>query len=157
MNTILHILYLGVQALRLILSACIVVPAILLIGGFDRMRTPDFGGLLFISVYIFWVFAFIALNRIVKVIKSCKRGDFFAESNAPYIRFLAYVLIIYSIGLPVIKFVLKIINEGRLELSYAFDLDYAFVSHLSLGLILMLLAKIVERGRALKIDQDLTI
>lgn len=158
MKTILHSLYLGVQALRLVLSACIVTPVVLLITDAVRVRETNLESIfLFLPVYIFWVFAFISLNRIVPVIKRCKQADYFAKSNASSVRFLAYVLIIYAIGIPVLKFIFKIFEENRLELSYVFDIEYAFVSHLALGLILLLLAKIIDRGRALEIDHKLTI
>lgn len=158
MKSILHLLYLGVQFLRLVLSACIVIPLILLITGGVRIRDSNLEAiLLFLPVYMFWVFAFIALNSIVPVIKRCKRGDYFAKSNASSIRFLAYVLIIYALGVPVLKFILKVIEQSKFEISYVFDLEYAFVSHLALGLILLLLAKIIDRGRALEIDQQFTI
>ncbi|MFD0931611.1 DUF2975 domain-containing protein [Psychroflexus salinarum] len=158
MKTILHTLYLGVQVLRLVLSACIVTPVVLLITGAERIRETNLESvILFLPVFIFWVFAFISLNRIVPVIKRCKRGDYFNKSNASSVRFLAYVLIVYAIGIPVLKFILKAFVQNRLELSYVFDIEYAFVSHLALGLILLLLAKIIDRGRALEIDHKLTI
>ncbi|SDG78037.1 DUF2975 domain-containing protein [Psychroflexus sediminis] len=158
MKTILQSLYLGVQFLRLVLSACIVTPLVLFITGAERIRESNLESVLFfLPVYIFWVFAFIALNRIVPVIKRCKQGDYFAKSNALSVRFLAYVLIIYAIGIPVLKFMLKAFEQNRLELSFVFDLEYAFVSHLALGLILLLLAKIIDRGRELEIDHKLTI
>lgn len=158
MNTILQMLYLGVQVLRLVLSACIVTPVVLLITGAERMINFNLESvLLFLPVYIFWVFAFVSLNRIVAVIKRCKLGDYFAKSNASTLRFLAYVLIIYAIGVPVVKFILKVVEQNRLEFSYVFNLEYAFVSHLALGLILLLLAKIIDRGRELEIDHKLTI
>lgn len=158
MKTILQTLYLGVQVLRLVLSACIVTPVILFITGAERMINFNLESvLLFLPVYIFWIFAFISLNRVLPVIKRCKQGDYFAKSNASSIRFMAYVLIIYAIGIPVLKFIFKAIEQNRFELSYVFDLEYAFVSHLALGLILLLLAKIIDRGRVLEIDHKLTI
>jgi hypothetical protein len=158
MKTILQLIYLGVQALRLILSACIVIPGILLITGANQIKSADVeSSLIFLSVYLFWIFAFISLNRIVPVIKRCKQGDYFAESNASSIRFLAYVLVIYAVGSPFLKFILKIIEQNKLELNYGFDTKHMFVSQLALGLILLLLAKIIDRGRDLEIDQKLTI
>lgn len=158
MKTILHTLYLGVHFLRLVLIACIVTPVVLLITGAERIRETNLESIfLFLPVYIFWMFAFVALNRIVPVIKRCKQGDYFDKSNASAVRFLAYVLIIYALGIPVLKFILKAFEQNRLELSYVFNLEYAFVSHLALGLILLLLAKIIDRGRELEIDHKLTI
>ena len=158
MKTILHILYLGAQALRLILSACIVTPVILLITESRwNLGSSLESAALFLSVYIFWVFAFIALNRIVPVIKRCKKQDYFAEANSSSIRFLAYVLIIYAVGTPVLEFILKVFEDNRLEIDYVFDIEYAFASQLALGLILLLLAKIIDRGRVLELDHKLTI
>lgn len=158
MKSILNLLYIGVQVLRLALSTCIVVYAFLFFDSFERLFTSEIEfALVSLPVFLFWVFAFLALNRILPVIKRCKHGDYFAKSNASSIRFLAYVLIIYAIGIPVLKFILKAIEQNRLELSYVLDLEYAFVSHLALGLILLLLAKIIDRGRELEIDQKLTI
>lgn len=157
MKSILHILYLGVQILRLILSACIVTPAVLLITGAKRNLSNLDSAALFFFVYIFWVFAFIALNRIVPVIKRCKRQDYFAEANSSSIRFLAYVLIIYALGVPILKFILMKLEDNRLEIDDVLNIEYGFVSQLALGFVLFLLAKIVDRGRALEVDHKLTI
>jgi len=51
----------------------------------------------------------------------------------------------------------KIVELGRLEFSFVINIEYSFISHLALGLILLLLVKIVERGRELEVDQELTI
>jgi hypothetical protein len=158
MKSILHVLHVGVQVLRLVLSACIVTPVVLFITGAEQIRDSNLEAmLLFLSVYIFWVFAFIALNRIIPVIKRCKKQDYFAEANSTSIRFLAYVLIIYALGAPVLKFILNVLEDNRLEIDYVFEIEYAFASQLALGLILLLLAKVIDRGRALELDHKLTI
>jgi hypothetical protein len=158
MKSILHLLYVGVQVLRLVLSACIVTPVVLLITGAKQISDSNLEAFpLFASVYTFFVFAFISLNRIVPVIKRCKQGDYFAESNSSSIRFLACVLIIYALGVPVLKFIPKALEYSKFEVSYIFELEYAFASQLALGFILLLLAKIVDSGRALEIDHKLTI
>jgi hypothetical protein len=158
MKTILDLLYVGVQLLRLVLSACIVVSTFLFFNGMDRFMASDFEfALMTLPVFVFWVFAFIALNRILGVIKCCKHLNYFSQSNAQSIKFLAYVLIVYAIGVPFLEFIFKIVELGRLEFSFVIDIEYSFISHLALGLILLLLAKIVERGRELEVDQELTI
>ncbi|SHE62217.1 Protein of unknown function [Psychroflexus salarius] len=158
MKTSLKLLYVGVQFLRLVLSACIVVYTYLFFNDIDDMLTSYLRfALISLPVFIFWVFAFSALNKIVPVIKRCLNQDFFAPENAKSIRFLAYVLIIYAIGSPILNFVFKVIEHGKFELSLAFDIEHAFVSHFALGLILLILAQIINRGRTLEIDQKLTI
>jgi hypothetical protein len=61
------------------------------------------------------------------------------------------------VGTPVLEFILKVFEDNRLEIDYVFDIEYAFASQLALGLILLLLAKIIDRGRVLELDHKLTI
>jgi len=84
--------------------------------------------LMTLPVFVFWVFAFIALNRIVGVIKCCKHLNYFSQSNAQSIKFLAYVLIVYAIGVPFLEFIFKIVELGRLEFSFVIDIEYSFIS-----------------------------
>lgn len=158
MKTILDLLYVGVQVLRLALSACIVVYMYFFFSDLDKMLTSNLEfALMSLPIFLFWCFAFSALNRIVPVIKQCQKGNYFTKANAHSVQFLAYILIIYGIGSPVLEFIFNIIAHSRFELSYALDLEKSFVSHLALGLILLLMAKIIKRGTSLEEEQKFTI
>lgn len=158
MTTIISLLKIVVQILRLILSALIVFGVYMFFSDLKAVieRRIEFF-LLLLPLFIFWVLAFTALNRIVTVLKHFEDGDFFAKNNAKSIAFLGYILVAYGIGKPILEFASKLMEQGQFKPSLAVELDKGFVSELAFGLVLLLAAKVIKRGTDLQEDQHLTI
>ncbi|MFN2261680.1 MAG: hypothetical protein ABR595_06405 [Psychroflexus sp.] len=165
MNFILDVFYFIVQALRLVLSGLIVVYIFFffqnLLDTINRSNGSDPKFWLYtLPLFVFWVFAFTALNRIVPVIKNFKSKAYFELENIKATKFLGVILLIYGISKPILDFIFKIIDKGRFELSFAFELKSGLdviVSHTALGMILILISEVLKRGNSLNEEQKLII
>ncbi|WP_127845515.1 DUF2975 domain-containing protein [Psychroflexus aestuariivivens] len=165
MNFILDVFYFIVQALRLVLSALIVVYVFFFFQSLPETINGSYSSdhefwLYTLPLFVFWVLAFIALNRIVPVIKNFKNENYFELENIKATKFLGVILLIYGISKPILEFVFKILDKGRFELGLAFEIESGLdviVSHTALGMILFLISEVLKRGNSLNEEQKLTI
>ena len=105
------------------------------------------------------VLAFIALNKIVPVIKNFQNEDYFELENIKATKFLGLILLIYGISKPILVFLFKIIDKGRFEFGLAFEVESGLnviVSHTALGMILILISEVLKRGKSLNEEQKFT-
>ncbi len=110
-------------------------------------------GLVFLAGAVF-VFTFLHLKRLFKLYSE---GEIFTEGTVKEIKNLGFMLILWAIFEGILFGVETLIAAIiELDVSVTFDISAIFLP-LFIGIIVQIIARIMDEGRRLKEDIDLTI